>query len=116
MNKLPALRRALLPGLLACALGVGAAVHAHDDDHDLARQALEERKVLPLRGVLDKVEREIPGQVLQVEFERDDGRYVYKIRLLQPDGRIAKLKVDAQDGRVLGIKRRELESDAHPRR
>ena len=47
-----------------------------------------------------------PGQVLKVEFERDDGRFIYEIRLLQADGRMAKLKVDAVDGRVLKIKRR----------
>ena len=37
-------------GLLACALGLGAAVQA--DDHDLARQALESGQVLPLAASL----------------------------------------------------------------
>lgn len=113
-------RRRVLGGLAACVLGLGPGgmVRADDDDHDLARQALEQGKVLPLRAVLDKVEREYKGQTLKVEFERDDGRFVYKIRLLQPDGRIAKLRVDAVDGRVLGVKRKEAEgdTDAHPRR
>ena len=50
--------------------------------------------------------------------ERDDGRFVYKIRLLQNDGRMVRLKVDAVDGRVLGVQRREHtgENHAHPRR
>ena len=102
-------------GLLACALGLGAAVQA--DDHDLARQALESGQVLPLATVLGKLAREVPGQVLKVEFEREDGRFIYEIRLLQNDGRVAKLKVDAVDGRVLSIKRREAgkDMDAHPR-
>jgi uncharacterized membrane protein YkoI len=116
-------RRRLLLGLATPALFVGAA-HADDDghdhshDHERARRALEQGQVLPLRAVLDKLERELPGQVLKVEFERDDGRFVYKVRLLQPDGRIAGVKVDAADGRVLGIRRREhgKDSDAHPRR
>ncbi|MBS0593214.1 MAG: PepSY domain-containing protein [Proteobacteria bacterium] len=101
------LRRLVVAGLVACALGAGGALHADEGDHELARQALEQGKVLPLRTVLDKVEREYQGQALKVEFERDDGRFVYKIRLLQADGRVAKLKVDAVDGRVLGIKRRD---------
>ncbi|HNT39682.1 MAG TPA: PepSY domain-containing protein [Rubrivivax sp.] len=114
-------RRAVL-GLAALALGVGGVTladgHDHEHDHDLARRALEQGQVLPLRSVLDKLERELPGQVLKVEFEREDGRFVYKIRLLQPDGRLAKLEVDAVDGRVLRVKRRERgkEGDAHPRR
>jgi len=83
-----------------------AAERGHGD-HDLARQALERGQVLPLRTVLEKVEREYQGQVLKVEFEHDDGRFLYEIRLLQQDGRMAKLKIDAVDGRVLQIKRKE---------
>ena len=111
----PFLRRLLLALALA---GAGQALHADGpEDHELARQALEQGQVLPLRSVLDKIEREHQGQVLKIEFERDDGRFVYKIRLLQSDGRMAKLKVDAMDGRVLGIQRKEAgkEHDAHPR-
>jgi hypothetical protein len=81
------------------------------DDHELARQALESGQVLPLATVLGKLEREVPGQVLKVEFEREDGRFIYEIRLLQNDGRVAKLKVDAVDGRVLAIKRKDTEKD-----
>ncbi|MBS0392371.1 MAG: PepSY domain-containing protein [Comamonadaceae bacterium] len=102
-------RRSIVPLALALGiLGVAGALHADErGDHDRARQALQQGQVLPLRQVLDKVEREYQGQVLKIEFERDDGRYVYDIRLLQKDGRMAKLKVDAVDGRVLKIKRKE---------
>ncbi|MBS0291645.1 MAG: PepSY domain-containing protein [Proteobacteria bacterium] len=101
-------RHAIVPFALALGiLGLGGALHADErGDHDIARQALQQGQVLPLRQVLDKVEREYQGQVLKIEFERDDGRYVYDIRLLQRDGRMAKLKVDAVDGRVLKIKRK----------
>lgn len=100
-------RRPLALGLALCALAAAMPLPADDEDHELARQALEQGQVLPLRGVLDRLEQEVPGQVLKVEFERDDGRFIYEIRILQPDGRIAKLKVDATDGRVLGIKRKD---------
>ncbi|AVP56367.1 PepSY domain-containing protein [Pulveribacter suum] len=93
--------------LLACAVAGAAPALAGDGDHEHARRALERQEVLPLRSVLDKVEREQQGQVLKIEFGRDEGRYLYKIRLLQPDGRMAKLKVDAVDGRVLSVQRRE---------
>lgn len=73
----------------------------------MARQALEQGRVLPLRSVLEKVERDYQGQVLKIEFEQEQGQFFYEIRLLQSDGRMAKLKVDAVDGRVLFIKRRE---------
>ena len=109
LRDVPRLHRLAWPALLvACALGVGTALHADDGghDHDRARQALEQGQVLPLRTVLDRIEREYQGQALKVEFERDDGRFIYEIRLLQRDGRLVKLKVDAVDGRVLKIKRK----------
>ncbi|TAM82072.1 MAG: peptidase [Candidimonas sp.] len=100
-------RRLALAGLLACALAVSAPTHAEPSEQDLARQALERGQVLPLRTVLDKIEREYQGQALKIEFERDGGRFIYEIRLLQRNGHLAKLKVDAADGHVLEIKRKE---------
>lgn len=106
-----ALRRPfVLMALAVAAATAGTAAQAAErghGDHDLARQALERGQVLPLRTVLEKVEREYQGQVLKVEFEHDDGRFIYEIRLLQQDGRRAKLKIDAVDGRVLQIQRKE---------
>uniref|UniRef100_UPI003342C42B PepSY domain-containing protein n=1 Tax=Castellaniella defragrans TaxID=75697 RepID=UPI003342C42B len=114
------LRRSLLVLVLAVgAAATGGPLYADDHvDHELARQALENGQVLPLRTVLDKVEREYQGQALKVEFEREDGRFIYEIRLLQNDGRMVKLEVDAADGRVLKVKRREnrKDRDAHSRR
>lgn len=117
MNKL---RRsfALLIFLMGV-LAAGGTLQADDgDDHELARQALERGQVLPLRAVLEKVEREYQGQVLKVEFEREDGRFIYEIRLLQNDGRMVKLEVDASDGQVLKIRRKDDRKDrnANPRR
>ena len=106
------LRRLILSCVALCLFCVSPMLRASDDvSHELARQALEQGRVLPLRTVLDKIEREYQGQALKVEFEQDDGRFLYKIRLLQSDGRMVKLKVDAVDGRVLDIKRKEHEKD-----
>ena len=80
---------------------------AGDSDHELARQALQQGRVLPLRTVLDQVERDYQGQVIKVEFEHDDGRFIYEIRMLQSGGRVVKLKIDARDGKVLSFKRKD---------
>ncbi len=100
-------RRLLLPGLVAAALAAAGPLLAGERGHDAARRALEEGKVLPLRTVLDKVEREYRGQAIRIEFEHEDGRFVYEIRLLQPDGHMLKLEVDAVNGNVLAAKRRQ---------
>ena len=114
-------RRLLLCGMAVCLLAASPMLRADDDDdgaHERAREALEQGRVLPLRSVLEKIERDYQGQALKVEFEQDDGRFLYKIRLLQSDGRMVKLKVNAVDGQVLESKRKEHRKDrhAHPRR
>ncbi|QIL45356.1 peptidase [Acidovorax sp. HDW3] len=92
--------------------------HGARHDHERARQALQQGRVLPLRQVLDGVERDYGGQVLKIEFESDDDRFVYDIRLLQNDGQLVKLRVDAVDGKVLHIRRKpnraERKDDAYP--
>ncbi len=111
-------RHLLLSALTLCLFSTSPMLRADDLDHDgheLARKALEQGRVLPLRTVLEKIERNYDGQALKVEFERDDGRFIYEIRLLQRDGRLVKLKVNAVDGQVLEVKRKEhgKDKDAH---
>lgn len=78
--------------------------HADKRDHDLARQALEAGEVLPLRSILDIVEARYPGQILEVEFEHDKGAFVYDIKVLQAQGKLLKLKLDARNGEVLSAR------------
>jgi uncharacterized membrane protein YkoI len=78
-----------------------AAVADGERDHDRARAALRAGEVLPLATILERVAQQQPGQVLDVELERDDGHWIYELKLLQGSGALVKLKVDARDGRVL---------------
>lgn len=105
-------RRTMALALGTAFLAGGAA--AAGNDHDRARKAVEAGEVLPLRTILDRVERTHPGQVIDVELEREheDGRerWIYEIKLLRSDGALIKLKVDARDGNLLGSKRKERDS------
>ena len=94
---------------LALLDGSGVA-HADQEDHERARKALEAGEVLPLKTILERVERAYPGQVMDVELEREHrgtgGRWIYEIKVLRTSGTLVKLKVDARDGTVLGSKSR----------
>jgi uncharacterized membrane protein YkoI len=96
-----------LPLSLALLAGSGAA-HADQEDHERARKALEAGEVLPLKTILERVERAYPGQVMDVELEREHEsrgeRWIYKVKLLRTGGALVKLKVDARDGTLLGSK------------
>lgn len=92
-----------LLGLLCASLLLGSA-RADDDrdvDHDRARAALQAGEVLPLSTVLERVSRDYPGQVLEVELTRHDSRWIYKFKLLQPGGNLLRLHVDARTGAVM---------------
>lgn len=78
---------------------------AHGDDHDRARAALKAGEVLPLADILARVAVSHPGQVLELELERDHGVWMYELKLLQSDGLLVKLKVDARDGSVVRQKK-----------
>jgi uncharacterized membrane protein YkoI len=60
-------------------------------------------QLLPLEAVLANVSRQFPGRHLGVDgpFQRD-GRWIYRIKWLTPDGRVLIVFADAQTGQVLG--------------
>jgi uncharacterized membrane protein YkoI len=77
------------------------------DDHDRARAAVQAGQVLPLPTLLERLQRSHPGQVLELELEKDDGRWIYELKLLQADGQLLKLKLDAASAQVLDVKRKD---------
>jgi uncharacterized membrane protein YkoI len=94
----------LLLGIMLVLSVMGASYAADNADHERARQAAEAGDVLPLRTILDRVEREYPGQVMEVELDREKGEWVYEIKLLRKGGILMKLKIQARDGIILGFK------------
>lgn len=100
----------------ACALALAVLPVRADREHDQdrARAAVQAGQALPLKTVLARLEREAPGQVLDVELEQKDGRWIYEIKLLQPGGRLVKLEVDAATAEVLRRKERPRGAVARP--
>ena len=95
-----------LAGLLLAALaGVPAWAGGKDDhDHDRARAAVQAGEVLPLPVLLERLRYSHPGEIFEVELERDDSRWIYELKLLQADGRLVRLEVDARTAEVLEIR------------
>ncbi|MDO8990624.1 MAG: PepSY domain-containing protein [Sideroxyarcus sp.] len=110
-NKAQSIYRPLLAMFLILGLSVSGTGHAGDPgDHDRARHALEAGEILPLRTILENMERDYPGQIMEVELDRKAGGWIYEIKLLRKGGELVKLKVDARDGKVVDIKRKEDKS------
>ncbi len=98
-----AFRAALLSlVLLTAAFPAGA----DDGDHERAREALRSGRALPLEVILARVQADFPGDILDVEFEDDDGRIVYEIKTITAEGRVLKLEYDAATGDLLRVRGR----------
>lgn len=110
--------RTALPALFVGAvalLSMGMDAGASDRrDQERARAAVQAGEVLPLPTLLERLQRAHPGQVLELELERDDGRWIYEVKLLQADGRLLKLAVDAATGQVLDAERKAPEKQSRP--
>lgn len=78
-----------------------------DDDHDRARRALEAGEILPLSDILTVAEAARPGRIIELELDRDDGRWIYELELVSPEGRLYEMEIDAATGAILEIERED---------
>ncbi len=56
---------------------------------------------LDLEAAAERVKERFDGRVLGGKTVTEDGRTVYVIRVLTPDGRVRHIRVDAQTGEIL---------------
>lgn len=90
--------------ILALLLMLGmTSARADDDDHELARRLVEAGKIQALPSIVEQIAVSVPGKVLEVEFESDEGVFKYELKILRPDGKVQEVEVDARDGQVLKI-------------
>jgi uncharacterized membrane protein YkoI len=66
-------------------------------------QASGDGALVPLARILELTAQQVPGEVLKVEVEDEQGRHVYEIKVLAANGRVRELKFDARDARLIEI-------------
>lgn len=95
----------LLPLMLICAIALPTVLARADDDDDLDRlhDAVRRAEVMPLSALQAQIRRTFPGEIIGVELDEDDGRFIYEFKVLRHDGRVFEIEMDARDGRVLDI-------------
>ena len=89
--------------ILACCLGalLAPAAVVADEDHVMARKLHEAGEIRSLEEISARARSEKPGEILETELERDHGRYVYEIEILDPQGQVWELKLDAKTGDLI---------------
>jgi uncharacterized membrane protein YkoI len=96
--------RHLLPaaGLL---LLMGNAVA--DEDQDVAKQLMEQGDILPLEKILEQARLIHPGRILEAEMEHKGEIYVYEIEIVDEQGRVWELKLNAQTGALVDKEKKD---------
>ena len=96
----------LLVGALGLSVSLGLAderKHRKPHDHTAVREALQRGEVLPLMKILAIANKEVPGDVIEVELEDEREALVYEIKILTSTGRVREIKIDARTGVVVNI-------------
>ena len=65
-------------------------------EQDCAREALVKGEIRPLAEVLKAVREKVPGDIIEIELDREEGIWVYEVKVLPPSGRRKKLEIDAR--------------------
>ncbi|MCG5509506.1 PepSY domain-containing protein [Ectothiorhodospira lacustris] len=97
MKTLKTIPLALLAALLIPA--VGPAAETIDPQEVLQFQA--DHRIQPMDHVLKTSGKTAYGQILESRLEREQERYVYRVKTLGVDGVLHRMTVDAEDGHLL---------------
>jgi uncharacterized membrane protein YkoI len=73
-------------------------------DHDEARRAVEAGEIRPLTEILNLVRGKLPGEIVRLKIERENGLWVYEFRVVDSKGRLFEVYVDARTGKIKRIK------------
>ena len=103
-------KKLIFAPLLAVAMLVAAAQtaladrgHGRDGDHNEALRAVEAREALPVARIMEIALEQAPGEIVEVELDREDGRLIYEVEVLSGSGRVRQVDIDARTGAVLDI-------------
>ncbi|HCR96912.1 MAG TPA: hypothetical protein DIW40_05205 [Halomonas sp.] len=88
-------------GALLAAILIGSAVG--DQHWETLHSEVRRGEVVPLETILDWLEANYLGDVLEVEVEREQGLVEYEIKLLGPQGQVVEFEFDGHNGQLMKI-------------
>ncbi|HHL31475.1 MAG TPA: hypothetical protein ENJ41_02740 [Oceanospirillales bacterium] len=82
-------------------LCVSACSMVQAEDHNIAYKLLQKGEILSLETILQINHKQIPGEILQVELEREKKQLIYEIEVLNDNGVVWKYKIDAKTAEII---------------
>lgn len=72
-----------------------------ESDQDIAKQLRDNEKIMSLEKILRQYKALYPGRLLDVELGTEHEQFIYELEILDRQGRIRKISVDAMTGALL---------------
>lgn len=69
-------------------------------ERDEVRHAVQRGDIRSLADILAALRGKLPGEVAGVDIERKDGRWLYEFRVVDSNGRLFEVYVDAQTATI----------------
>jgi uncharacterized membrane protein YkoI len=86
------------------AVALAVTVPAWARDHDDARHAVQRGEMRSLAEILTDIRGKLPGDVVRIEIERENGVWYYEFRTVDAQGRLFEVLVDGRTGEINRIK------------
>ena len=90
---------------LTVLLALTALAVSAGESHDEARALSQAGDIRPLEQILQQAQQVHPGRTLEAELERKRERYIYEIKIVDPQGTVWEMKYDARTGELLKDKK-----------
>jgi hypothetical protein len=84
-----------------------------DEDQDEVYRAVKNGDIRPFSDLYAAIERDVYGRIIKVELEKDDGIWVYELKVLF-DNNVIRIEYDAATLEILEIKGRNLNKALKP--
>jgi uncharacterized membrane protein YkoI len=85
---------------------IASAVYA-DVDQQEAITLLQQGNILSLEQIIEHAKHHQAGKVIDTELDEDDGIYIYELEVLDADGQVWEVEMNAQSGELLEIERED---------
>jgi len=104
--------------LIAAAMLLFPAAHSREADHERAREALSQGEIHSLSDMLAAISPQFPGEIIEVKLHRrkKEEDWIYEFKILDSEGILKKIEVDAATREILKIKGKPEKPHARPHR
>lgn len=94
----------LVAGVISGLMLVSVPAAAADVDYVQVRQLQKQGQILSFEKISEYARAAKPGDILETELELKKGRYIYEVEILDEQGVVWELKLDAKTGELIKIK------------